>query len=141
MTESNNFELTLDAAEENLEAIANFTVASMRKLGISSSTYEIQTAVDEACTNIIEYAYPGEKGTISLSCKLSGGDFVVVIRDRGKPFDPTSFPPPDVSSSLEERKIGGLGIYLMKKLMDEISYNFDAARGNTLTMKKRITTP
>jgi anti-sigma regulatory factor (Ser/Thr protein kinase) len=140
MVENNSLELTLDATEENLEAIANFIVTSMKKLGISSSIYEVQTAVDEACTNIVKYAYHGSKGTISLSCNLRDKDFTVVIRDRGKPFDPTSVPLPDVSSGVEERKIGGLGIYLMRKLMDEVSYDFDASLGNTLTMKKRVTT-
>ncbi len=140
MVENNSLELTLDATEENLEAIANFIVTSMKKLGISSNIYEVQTAVDEACTNIVKYAYHGSKGTIFLSCNLRDKDFTVVIRDRGKPFDPTSVPLPDVSSGVEERKIGGLGIYLMRKLMDEVSYDFDASLGNTLTMKKRVTT-
>jgi serine/threonine-protein kinase RsbW len=95
-------------------------------------------AVDEACTNIIKYAYSEEGGVITLTCELQGNDFVVIIRDRGKPFDPSSVPPPDLEADLDERKIGGLGIYLMGKLMDDVSYSFDAKKGNTLVMRKML---
>ena len=76
---------------------------------------------------------------ITLICELAGEDFIVTIRDRGKPFDPSSVPSPDLEADLDKRRVGGLGIYFMRKLMDEVSYNFDAKKGNELTMRKRLT--
>jgi serine/threonine-protein kinase RsbW len=109
----------------------------MRHVDIKSGAYEVQTAVDEACTNIINYAYAGKGGMITITCELHDSDFVVTISDNGKQFDPIKVPPPDLESGLNERKIGGLGIYFMKKLMDDVSYSFDK-NGNTLVMRKRI---
>jgi serine/threonine-protein kinase RsbW len=86
--------------------------------------FEVQMAVDEACTNIIKYGYAREKGTIEISCLRWDEDVVVVIKDTGTPFDPTSVQPPDLDAGLEERKIGGLGVYFMKTLMDEVKYEY-----------------
>jgi anti-sigma regulatory factor (Ser/Thr protein kinase) len=61
-----------------------------------------------------------------------------VLNDRGKQFDPRSVPPPDLEADVENRKIGGLGVHLINRLMDEVSYSFDDRSGNTLTMKKRL---
>ena len=111
----------------------------MSQLGIEAGVYEVQTAVDEACTNIIKYAYSEKGGIITITCELQDNDFVVSIRDNGKPFDPASVPPPDLGTDLDRRKIGGLGIYLMRKLMDDVSYSFNAEKGNTLIMRKTLT--
>ena len=134
-----NFELKIDAKVENLPVIADFIAAVMRQLDIEEGVSEIQIAVDEACTNIIQHAYSGKGGIITISCKLQDDDLVITIRDEGRPFDPGSVPLPDVEANLEERRIGGLGIYLMRKLMDDVSYNFNAKKGNKLTMRKRLT--
>jgi serine/threonine-protein kinase RsbW len=130
--------LKIEARLENLEAIADFISESMRQLDISTGEHEVQTAVDEACTNIINYAYSGKGGVITITCNKQDQYFVVTIRDNGKPFDSASVSPPDLEAGLNERKIGGLGIYLMKKLMDDVSYSFDAESGNTLVMRKKI---
>jgi anti-sigma regulatory factor (Ser/Thr protein kinase) len=111
----------------------------MSQLGIEKGIIEVQTAVDEACTNIIKYAYSGDSGIITITSELQDKDFVVTIRDRGKPFDPSSVPPPDVSTDLDKRRIGGLGMYLMRKLMDDVSYSFDTNKGNILVMRKTLT--
>lgn len=110
----------------------------MKQLGVETDVFKVQIAVDEACTNIIKYAYSEQGGCITLTCELQGNDFVVIIMDRGKPFDPSSVPPPDLEAYLDKRKIGGLGIYLIRKLMDEVNYSFDAKRGNTLVMRKTL---
>jgi len=111
----------------------------MSQLGVETGVFEVQTAVDEACTNIINYAYSGEGGIITVTCELQGNDFVATIRDKGKPFDPSSVPPPDLEADLDKRKIGGLGIYMMRIMMDDVSYSFDAEEGNTLVMRKMLT--
>ncbi|OGO59815.1 MAG: hypothetical protein A2Z36_03760 [Chloroflexi bacterium RBG_19FT_COMBO_48_23] len=123
---------------ENLSVIADFISSSMSQLGVETGVFEVQTAVDEACTNIINYAYSGEGGIITVTCELQGNDFVATIRDKGKPFDPSSVPPPDLEADLDKRKIGGLGIYMMRIMMDDVSYSFDAEEGNTLVMRKML---
>jgi len=132
-------ELKIDAKLDNLWVIANFVATSMKRLGIKEGIFEAQLAVDEACTNIVKYAYSGRGGIITVTCELKEGNFVVTIRDKGKSFDPASIPLPDLDADLDKRKIGGLGIYLMRKLMDDISYSFDAEKGNTLIMRKTMT--
>jgi anti-sigma regulatory factor (Ser/Thr protein kinase) len=131
--------LKIDAKLENLSAIADFILRSMKQLGIDTAISEIQTAVDEACTNVIKHAYAEKDGTIDITCEVQDNNFVVTIRDKGKPFDPYSVPLPDLETDVDERRIGGLGIYLMRTLMDDVSYSFDAAEGNTLVMKKMLT--
>jgi anti-sigma regulatory factor (Ser/Thr protein kinase) len=133
------FELEVDNRLENLSIISDFIDKAMRQVGAKEkSIAEVQLAVDEACSNIILYAYSGRKGIIKLALELVGDDLIVTIRDKGKPFDPTSVPPPDLEADLNERKIGGLGMYLMRKVMDEVSYSFNAEEGNKLTMRKHL---
>ena len=126
------FELEIESKLENLAVIADFIADSMREFGLADpKIFEIQMAVDEACTNIINYGYT--VGMINISCWRRDEDVIVVIKDRGKPFDPTSVPPPDLDASLEKRKIGGLGVYFMKTLVDEVKYEFKDGK-NVLTM-------
>jgi len=133
------FELKVDNRLENLSIISDFIGKAMRQIGAKEKNIaEVQLAVDEACSNIILYAYSGRKGIIKLALELAGDDLIVTIRDRGKPFDPTSVPPPDLEADLNERRIGGLGMYFMRKVMDEVSYSFDAEEGNKLTMRKHL---
>ena len=136
---SNQLELQIEAKPENLSLIADFIATAMRQLGTEQDMFEVQTAVDEARTNIILHAYSGKGGVISFSCELQDKDFIITIRDNGRPFDPASVPPPDVEAALEERRVGGLGVHLMRKLMDDVSYSFDAEKGNTLVMRKILT--
>ena len=95
-------------------------------------------AADEASTNIIEHAYDGvSDGKLEIDCEIISGELKIIMRDWGKPFDPTSVPEPNLNADLSERKIGGLGMYLMRKLMDEVSYESSPETGNTLMMVKR----
>ena len=133
------FELEVDNRLENLSVISDFVSKAMRKVGAKDeSIAEVQLAVDEACSNVILYAYSGQKGIVKLVLELVGDDLIVTLNDRGKPFDPTSVPPPDLEVDLDERRIGGLGMYFMRKVMDEVSYSFDAEDGNKLTMRKHL---
>jgi len=133
------FELEVDSRLESLSIINDSITRVLKGAGAGErSIFEVQMAIDEACTNIIRYAYPEQKGTITLICKLVNDDFTVTIRDRGKPFDPSSVPAPDLHADLDKRRIGGLGIYFMRKMMDEVSYSLDAEGGNELTMRKKL---
>jgi serine/threonine-protein kinase RsbW len=94
-------------------------------------------AVDEACTNIIEHAYGGEgRGDIECTCQIDSDGLTVRLCDHGRPFDPSSVPEPDINAGLEERREGGLGLFLIRKLMDEVHFEFTPESGNVLTMVK-----
>ena len=123
-----------------LERIGAFIATVMREFGLDEQKiFNLQLAVDEACSNIMKYGYSAataEEKKIRISCSRREGAIAVEIRDRGKPFDPTTAAPPDLEAGLEEREIGGLGIYFMNKLTDEISYAYKGGQ-NVLTMVVR----
>jgi serine/threonine-protein kinase RsbW len=124
---------------DQLEAIREFAGQAARDMGMDDSdTYTVELAVDEACTNIIEHAYRGTKGgDIECTCDAGEDNLTIILRDHGTPFDPTSLPTPDLAAKLEHRKVGGLGVYLIRKLMDEVRFEPLAESGNVLTMVKR----
>jgi anti-sigma regulatory factor (Ser/Thr protein kinase) len=129
-----------DAKFEFLDEIREFVGAVARAGGFSErEVYNIQLATDEAASNIIEHAYQGIRGgSIEISCEVKNDVMTIILVDHGKPFDPSEIPAPDLTSDLSERKIGGLGIYLMRKLMDEVHYKAEPQKSrNTLTMIKR----
>jgi serine/threonine-protein kinase RsbW len=133
------FEIEVESKIDSLPIIADFIENSLGQFQADAGTvYKIQLAVDEATTNVINYAYPGGTGPLKIVLELAGEDILVTLMDKGKPFDPTTIPVPDVSAGLDDRKIGGLGIYFMRKLMDNVSYSFDPVAGNKLTLKKAI---
>lgn len=123
---------------KSLSEISTFVTDRAERAGFSSDeVYAIQTAVDEACANIIDHAYHGENiGEIEISITNASDGLRIVIRDTGEPFDPESIPEPDIQSPLETRKERGLGVYFMRKLMDKVIYNFSESQGNTLTLIK-----
>lgn len=131
--------LTVASDVANLEIVADFIIQTAQKAKLDDQgIFAIQMAVDEACTNIIEHAYAGAPGDIHLTCLVKSGECVVTIRDHGRPFDPECVPQPDISCSLEERCIGGLGLHFMRKLMDEVHFSFDPEKGNQVVMIKRV---
>ena len=133
------FEIELESKIDNLPVISNFVSETLSNFRADESTInKVQLAIDEASTNIINYAYSGASGTLKIVVELVGQDIVITIRDKGKPFDPMSVTSPDVSQDLEHRKIGGLGIYFIKKLMDNVSYSFDPREGNRLILRKKL---
>lgn len=129
---------------EHLTEIATFIAAAAREAGLNDDdVFHVEMAVDEACSNIIEHAYAVYPGSIDLSCiSTDPGQLQVVIRDTGRPFDPDLVPPPQVDAppDLETLNEGGLGLYFMRKLMDEVRFEFVPGQGNTLTMVKRSKT-
>jgi serine/threonine-protein kinase RsbW len=136
---TSEFKLSVTSEMKNLTVISDFVTSVAKKLGLDDDqTFALQMAVDEACANVIEHAYGGQtNGTISIHCQTLNDDVVVTIHDQGRPFDPQSVPRPDITAPLEKRQNGGLGLYLMEKLMDSVVWEFDAEKGNTLTLRKR----
>ena len=102
-----------------------------------SLNFKIRLSIEEAVENIVRYAYERGDGWIEASTNNDGKMLEIVLKDAGKPFDPLDRPDPDLTLSVEERQIGGLGIYLCKQLMDGISYSYKDGC-NILTMKKNV---
>ena len=129
---------TFEANYKNLDTIRDYVARSAQDAGLSErEIYAVQLAADEASTNIIEHAYRGDEGgTIEIECESVPGKLTVTLRDRGKPFDPESVPEPNVKADLRNRKVGGLGMYLIRKLMDEVHYETSEGEGNTLRLVK-----
>ena len=100
---------------------------------------KIRLSVEETVENVVNYAYGGGIGWMEAGTELSPDGLVLSIelRDAGKPFNPLDNPDPDITLGAEERQIGGLGIFLCKKMMDEVSYRYTDGC-NVLTMKKHI---
>ena len=124
---------------ESLAAISEFVTGAAEIAGLDArATYAVQLAVDEACSNIIEHAYRSEgQGSIECTCRISEEGLTIMLRDYGHPFDPDNIPAPDVNACLDERPGGGLGLYFMRQLMDEVHFELTPNLGNVLTMVKR----
>ena len=124
---------------EYLDEIREFVGTIARDGGFGDKdVYNIQLATDEAASNIIEQAYEKIKdGVLELSCGVKDGLITIVLIDHGESFDPSEIPLPDLKADLSDRKIGGLGIFLMRKLMDDVHYEVKSNNSNVLTMTKR----
>ena len=122
----------LDALCQNLEKFG-------QSMGLSKKcVFETNLALDELFTNIISYGFDDKnEHTISITIALQNDDLVVHIEDDGIPFNPTNAETPDLECSIEECRIGGLGIHLAKNLMDEVCYQRCKDK-NILTLKKNI---
>ena len=103
-----------------------------------SDARRIGVVLDELLSNVISYAYTDElEHTIEIKFELSARDLVITIEDDGIPFNPFTIEPPDTSLQLEDRPIGGVGIHLVRGIMDRFHYERRAER-NTVALRKRI---
>src|SRR5262245_28888945 len=132
--------ITVPATLDSLALISEFITNATTHVGLDDhAAWQVQLAVDEAATNIIQHGYEDAKrGDIELAWRLDGDELVVTLRDYGRRFNPDDVPAPDITSPLEERQAGGLGLYIMSRLMDTVRFDFDDAQGNLLTMVKRV---
>jgi anti-sigma regulatory factor (Ser/Thr protein kinase) len=123
----------------NLEKICTFITRYAKQAGLDErQVYAVQLAVDEAATNIIEHGYRSSgEGEVVITCRPEVDGLRIILHDHAPPFNPDEIPPPVTDTSLEDLKPRGLGIFLMRKMMDEVHYQFDAEHGNTLTMLKK----
>lgn len=129
------------AQYESLDAVREFVGLAAEICGFDAKTkYAIELATDEAFTNIVEHAYGGESNDmVECTCQVFRDRLTIILHDCGQPFDPTIVAEPDLNAPLEERETGGLGIYFMRKLMDEVHFTpalITEDGCNTLTMIK-----
>lgn len=97
---------------------------------------KIILAVDEAVANVVEHAYEGKKGDIDVVFRLDGERLEITIRDNGKKFNPETIATPDIHKHIKDGLKGGLGMFLMRKIMDEVRYSLDSTYVNELVMVK-----
>ena len=117
-----------------------FFLSVCREHDIDDETFKtLNLAIEEWVANVINYAYPkGIRGHVELTAKVSEGILTLVIKDHGAPFDPTQHADVDVEAELSERQIGGLGIHLVKAIMDTVNYERTADGYNVLTLTKTL---
>ena len=136
---SQRFQITHAAELESLQKFRDFITACCAQHDISNDVVlDLKLAVDEACTNVITHGYKGmNPGSIILSFRIEPGRILVQITDFGHVFEPEAAPKPDVEAALEDRELGGLGLFLIYQTMDNIDYQ-SSEEGNTLTFTKFI---
>lgn len=135
-------ELTINAAVENIREVTAFVDGQLEELGCPmKAQMQIDIAIDELFGNIAHYAYhPGDgPATVRVEVCQDPLSVCVTFIDQGMPYDPLAKDDPDVTLAAQEREIGGLGIYMVKKSMDEITYEYKDGR-NILKIKKEIGT-
>lgn len=132
-------ELTVHADLSELAQVHEFVTRTGRDLCLSDkSISDLQLVVDEAYSNIVKYAYDGQGGIIKLTLEAVDGRIEVTMHDWGAAFDPESVAWPDVMAPLEKRSLGGLGLFLMKQIMDQVDFQCDPQIGNKLVMVKQL---
>ena len=133
-------ELTVDAAIENIPAVTAFVEEQLEQVGCPmKAQMQIDIAIDELFSNIAQYAYSPKTGKATVRVEMTEDPMAVVITfiDNGIPYDPLAKADPNVSLPADNRQIGGLGIFMVKKSMDEINYEYKNGQ-NVLTIKKHI---
>lgn len=132
-------ELTLEAKTDNLPELMSFLEAQLEENGCPPKTQvQISVAAEEIFVNIADYAYAPGSGdaTVRVALTEKPAAVTVTFMDHGKPFDPTVKADPDVTLSAEERKIGGLGIFMTKKLMDQVRYEYRDGQNVLILIKE-----
>ena len=132
--------ITTKAETANIEAITAFVDQELEARGCPvRQQMQIRVAIDELVSNIAYYAYAPDTGNVTVDLDFEDGDRTAVLTftDEGVAYDPLQAAKPDVSLSADKRKIGGLGIFLVRKTMDEVRYRREGGK-NILTIKKHI---
>jgi uncharacterized protein (TIGR02172 family) len=133
-------EAEFDAVAENLDAVTEFVNSRLSAAGCPArSVMQIDIAVEEVFVNIARYAYPQGRGTALVRVEIDGEPPLarITFRDRGTPYNPLEREDPDVTLSAEDREIGGLGIFMTKKISDNVSYEYRNGQ-NVLTLEKLL---
>ena len=133
-------DITVDATLENLEVVQNFVSEELEAQGCSMKVMmQIEIAVEEIYVNIVHYAYNPQVGKANIRCEVTDNPMQVIIQflDSGIPFDPLAKEDADITLSAEERNIGGLGIFMVRKMMDSVDYMYKDGH-NVLTLTLAI---
>ncbi|MEE9117455.1 MAG: ATP-binding protein [Calditrichia bacterium] len=134
------YKLKIPSITENLQMIRKFVLKIAAKTGFNEETQEqIALAVDEACTNVIKHAHHHDaRRLMDIQIQTDAIKMKITITDKGRGFDITKLKDPDVEKFIKESKHGGLGIYLIKTLMDEVDYEFNPGVKNQVQLTKYL---
>ena len=132
-------QINAKASRENLPELLLFIEQACNRYQISKPIcLNLRLAVEEACVNIIEHGYADlQTGMIEIAFQFRDNQVIITIIDFGREFDPTTYPPPDRSSEWDQRPVGGLGVFLISQLMDEVRYTSNPEQGNRLELIKK----
>ncbi len=136
-------ELTIAGQYSQIRRLCEFVASGARQAGLDEGAiFHVELCCDEAATNIIEHAYGAEDvGDIRVEYEATSEAFTIWLHDNGRSFKPAIVPEhdlPNENAAVQNLKIGGLGIHFMRNLMDEVYFNFDDNKGNTLVLVKKI---
>jgi len=128
-------ELSIDAKTENLDSVLDFINEHIEHCSMKIQN-QIGIVIDEVFANISAYAYDPDVGGVTVRIKAED-DIIIEFEDNGVPYNPLSNEDPDISLDADEREVGGLGIFMVKNIMDSVEYKRDGSR-NILTIKKQL---
>jgi serine/threonine-protein kinase RsbW len=132
------FEKTIGSDNAEIPAVLALLEAAMHAHGFrTDDILDTQLAVEEVITNTIVHGYKKAGGKITLSCQINPSNLEVRIKDSAPRFDPLSIPNPKLDGAIEERKIGGLGVYLVRQVMDNVSYHYENGKNILVLIKRR----
>ena len=130
--------ITVPAETASLETVNTFIQEKLEAIDCPKrARMQMQLAVEEIFVNIASYAYGQETGSAEIRMTVEDGCAGIEFRDSGTPFDPLAKADPDVTLPAEERQIGGLGIFMVKKMMDDVQYRYEGGE-NILTIRKKL---
>ncbi|MGQ9644467.1 MAG: ATP-binding protein [Ignavibacterium sp.] len=132
--------LVVKSRTENLSKIRDFVSSNASEAGFNKDEIdEMILAVDEACTNVIKHAYKySTEGDIRIEIQFNKSAFTITIEDDGISFNPDVVPAPDLQKYYREHRVGGLGMYLMKTLMDNVEYQSEPGKFNRVSLTKKL---
>lgn len=133
-------EIVIKSTTDNLSIVRDFVKSTAEQSGFPDAVAgKIVLAVDEACTNIIKHAYKySPEGKILVDISFHDSKLTISITDEGSHFNPDNIPEPDIQEYYKQRRVGGLGMYLMKKLMDEVKYSTLKDNRNQVVLVKYL---
>jgi anti-sigma regulatory factor (Ser/Thr protein kinase) len=131
-------EARLPSRLESIRSVSDMVIKYARRARLDEQeAYQCKLAVDEACSNIIRHAYGGDPtGEFAVAIRIDSGVCEIQFTDYGEPYDPQDIPPPAIGNTIEDARPGGLGLYLIRSVMDEVRYT-PGPQGNRLVMVKR----
>jgi anti-sigma regulatory factor (Ser/Thr protein kinase) len=131
-------ELRIEAVFENLDTVLEFVQTELEGTNCSLKTQsQINIVVEEIFVNIAHYAYNPVLGTAFIRAVVANDELQLEFEDMGQPYNPMENPDPDITAEAKDRPIGGLGIFMVKKIMDTVEYRYEGGK-NLLILKKRL---
>jgi len=134
----NTFTLTIGSDITGIPEVSDRLEEAMSGCGFSpEEILDTQLAVEEVITNVIVHGYKKSSGEIHISCRITKNIAEIEIADTAPPFDPLSLPEPDLAGDVSNRKIGGLGVFLVRQVMDDVHYRREGKKNIIILVKKK----